>query len=232
MIKEKKISIIIFPGSNCDRDLFVAIKKCIGIKPEYIWHNCSHIKRTDMILIPGGFSFGDYLRAGTIATKSPAIREVIRLSKKGIPIIGICNGFQILTECGLLEGALIKNSNQLFKCEKINLKVINNKTIFTKNFKLFEVISMPIAHSQGNYFIKSNELKNIEDNDQIIFKYSSIYGEVSEKYNPNGSVSNIAGITNKKKNVIGLMPHPERSIENFYNGNDGIKFFKNLKDLI
>merc|ERR1711880_34675 len=181
--------------------------------PEYIWHNCSHIKTTDMILIPGGFSFGDYLRAGIIATKSPAIKEVVRFCKKGVPIIGICNGFQILTECGLLDGALIKNSNQLFKCKK-------------KNIKLSEVITMPIAHSQGNYFVKSDDLKRIEDNDQIIFKYSSIFGDVSEKYNPNGSVSNIAGISNKKKNVMGLMPHPERAIENFYNGNDDIKFFE------
>lgn len=232
MLKEKKISIVIFPGSNCDRDLFVALEKCLETKPEFIWHNCSHIKSTDMILIPGGFSFGDYLRAGIIATKSPAIKEVIRFSKRGVPIIGICNGFQILTECGLLEGALIKNSNQLFKCEKVNLKVVNNKTIFTKNYKLSEIISLPIAHSQGNYFIKPDKLKKIEDNDQIIFKYSSDFGEVTEKYNPNGSVSNIAGISNKKKNVIGLMPHPERAIENFHNGIDGIKFFKNLKDLI
>ena len=138
VIKGKKISIIIFPGSNCDRDLFVAVEKCLGIKPEFVWHNCSNIKNTDMIMIPGGFSFGDYLRAGIIATKSPAINEVIRFSRKGIPIIGICNGFQILTECGLLEGALIKNSNQLFKCEKINLKVINNKTMFTKNFEFLK----------------------------------------------------------------------------------------------
>ena len=232
MLKEKKISIVIFPGSNCDRDLFVALEKCLGTKPEFIWHNCSHIKSTDMILIPGGFSFGDYLRAGIIATKSPAIREVIRFSNKGVPIIGICNGFQILTECGLLEGALIKNSNQLFKCEKVNLKVVNNKTIFTKNYKLSEIISLTIAHSQGNYFIESDNLKKIEDNDQIIFKYSSDLGDVTEKYNPNGSVNNIAGISNKKKNVIGLMPHPERAIENFHNGIDGIKFFKNLKDLI
>ena len=232
MLKEKKISIVIFPGSNCDRDLFVALEKCLGTKPEIIWHNCSHIKSTDMILIPGGFSFGDYLRAGIIATKSPAIKEVIRFSKRGVPIIGICNGFQILTECGLLEGALIKNSNQLFKCEKVNLKVINNKTIFTKNYKLSEIISLPIAHSQGNYFIKPDKLKKIEDNDQIIFKYSSDFGEVTEKYNPNGSVSNIAGISNKKKNVIEADEAEYDKIENFHNGIDGIKFFKNLKDLI
>ena len=135
MQKKKKISIIVFPGSNCDRDLIIATEKCLGLTPKVIWHNETHIKHSDMILIPGGFSFGDYLRAGTIATKSPAIKEVIRLSRKGVPIIGICNGFQILTECGLLKGALIKNTKQLFKCENVFIKVVNNKTNFTNFFR-------------------------------------------------------------------------------------------------
>ena len=158
MQKKKKISIIVFPGSNCDRDLMIATEKCLGLKPKVIWHNETHIKHSDMILIPGGFSFGDYLRAGTIATKSPAIKEVIRLSGKGVPIIGICNGFQILTECGLLKGALIKNTKQLFKCENVYIKVVNNKTNFTNFFSSTEVLKMPIAHSQGNYFLNKDQI--------------------------------------------------------------------------
>ena len=231
MQKKKKISIIVFPGSNCDRDLMIATEKCLGLKPKVIWHNETHIKHTDMILIPGGFSFGDYLRAGTIATKSPAIKEVIRLSGKGVPIIGICNGFQILTECGLLKGALIKNTKQLFKCENVYIKVVNNKTNFTNFFSSTEVLKMPIAHSQGNYFLNKDQIKEIRDNEQIVFKYSSIFGDISSENNPNGSVDNIAGITNKEKNVLGLMPHPERAIDEFTSC-DGIKFFENLKNLL
>ena len=231
MHKKKKISIIVFPGSNCDRDLMVATEKCLGLKPEVIWHNETQIKDSDMILIPGGFSFGDYLRAGTIATKSPAIKEVIRLSGKGIPIIGICNGFQILTECGLLKGALIKNSKQLFKCENVYIKVVNNKTNFTNFFSSTEILKMPIAHSQGNYFLNDDQIKEVRDNEQIIFKYSSKNGDISKENNPNGSVDNIAGVTNKKKNVLGLMPHPERAVDEFTSC-DGIKFFENLKNLL
>ncbi|MFL2675484.1 MAG: phosphoribosylformylglycinamidine synthase I [Alphaproteobacteria bacterium] len=231
MQKKKKISIIVFPGSNCDRDLMIATEKCLGLKPKVIWHNETHIKHSNMILIPGGFSFGDYLRAGTIATKSPAIKEVIRLSGKGVPIIGICNGFQILTECGLLKGALIKNTKQLFKCENVYIKVVNNKTNFTNFFSSTEVLKMPIAHSQGNYFLNKDQIKEIRDNEQIIFKYSSKFGDVSRESNPNGSVDNIAGITNKEKNVLGLMPHPERAIDEFTSC-DGIKFFENLKNLL
>ena len=231
MQKKKKISIIVFPGSNCDRDLMIATEKCLGLKPKVIWHNETHIKHTDMILIPGGFSFGDYLRAGTIATKSPAIKEVIRLSGKGVPIIGICNGFQILTECGLLKGALIKNTKQLFKCENVYIKVVNNKTNFTNFFSSTEVLKMPIAHSQGNYFLNKDQIKEIRDNEQIVFKYSSIFGDISSENNPNGSVDNIAGITNKEKNVLGLMPHPERAVDEFTSC-DGIKFFENLKNLL
>ena len=209
----------------------IATEKCLGLKPKVIWHNETHIKHTDMILIPGGFSFGDYLRAGTIATKSPAIKEVIRLSGKGVPIIGICNGFQILTECGLLKGALIKNTKQLFKCENVYIKVVNNKTNFTNFFSSTEVLKMPIAHSQGNYFLNKDQIKEIRDNEQIVFKYSSIFGDISSENNPNGSVDNIAGITNKEKNVLGLMPHPERAVDEFTSC-DGIKFFENLKNLL
>ncbi len=197
--KKKDISIIIFPGSNCDRDLMVAIKKTMGVMPRLVWHKTYHLEKTDMIFIPGGFSFGDYLRAGTIATKSPATKEVVRLSKKGVPIIGICNGFQILTECKLLEGALIKNVGQLFKCKKSHLKVMDNKNNFAKKLKLNSILNFPIAHSQGNFFIDDNGLKKLEDNNQIVFKYSSELGKINESFNPNGSIKNIAGIINKKK---------------------------------
>tara|TARA_B100000686_G_scaffold351108_1_gene448933 strand:- start:3092 stop:3784 length:693 start_codon:yes stop_codon:yes gene_type:complete len=230
-VPKNVISIIIFPGSNCDRDLAVAIEKCMGIKPEYIWHNTSHMKKSDMIFLPGGFSFGDYLRAGTIATKSPAIKELIRLSKKGVPVIGICNGFQILTECNLLQGALIKNSNQVFKCDDIYLKVENDGNKFTRRLKKNKIVNFPIAHSQGNFFSDDSTLKSLEDNDQIIFRYSSKNGVVNKKNNPNGSIDGIAGIINKKKNILGLMPHPERAIEKF-TSKDGIKFFEGLREIL
>ncbi len=230
MKRKKKISIIIFPGSNCDRDLMVEIENNLGIKPNLIWHQTTNIEKTDLIFLPGGFSYGDYLRAGIIATKSPAITEVIRLSKKGTPVVGICNGFQILTECNLLEGALIKNSNQLFKCKDVFLKVVN-KNKFTSGYKKNEVISFPIAHSQGNYFIDDQKLKELEDNEQIIFKYTSKEGLINNSFNPNGSKNNIAGIVNKKKNVLGLMPHPERATDKF-SSRDGKKFFKSIYQML
>ena len=226
----KEVSIIHFPGSNCDRDLAVAIKYCLKLKPKFLWHNESHIKDPGIIFIPGGFSFGDYLRAGILATKSPAIKEVIRHAKKGVPIIGICNGFQILTECKLLDGALIKNSSQLFSCKKVFLRIENKKNYFTKNIKK-GIVQYPIAHSQGKFYVDDYNLKKLQDNDQIMFKYSSKTGDISNKYNPNGSIQNIAGIVNKKKNVLGLMPHPERAIDSF-SGKDGISFFKGLSGLI
>ena len=230
MRKKKIISIIIFPGSNCDRDLMIAVEKNLGIKADLIWHQTRNIKKTDLIFLPGGFSYGDYLRAGIIATKSPAISEVIRLSKKGIPVVGICNGFQILTECNLLEGALLKNSSQLFKCEDVFLKVVS-KNKFTSGYKKNEVVSYPIAHSQGNYFVDDQKLKELEDNEQIIFKYTSKEGLINDSFNPNGSKNNIAGIVNKKKNVLGLMPHPERATENF-SSKDGKIFFKSIYEML
>lgn len=226
----KEVSIIHFPGSNCDRDLAVAIKYCLKLKPKFLWHKESNIKDPGIIFIPGGFSFGDYLRAGILATKSPAINEVIRHAKRGVPIIGICNGFQILTECKLLDGALIKNSSQLFSCKKVFLKIENKENYFTKNIKK-KIVQYPIAHSQGKFYANDYDLKKLQDNDQIMFKYSSKTGDISNKYNPNGSIQNIAGIVNKKKNVLGLMPHPERAIASF-SGKDGISFFKGLSGII
>ena len=221
------ISIIVFPGSNCDRDLKVAIEKTLKKKVDMVWHKTGYIKKSDMIFIPGGFSFGDHLRAGILATKSPAMKEVQRLSKKGVPIIGICNGFQILTECNLLPGILIKNKNPKFLCKRINLKVDNN-SIFTKSYKNNQIIKFPIAHSQGNYFADKKVLDSLEDNNQVIFRYCGENGDINKNFNPNGSKNNIAGIINSNRNVLGLMPHPERAIE-LTKQNDGILFFKSLK---
>ena len=227
---KKVVSIIVFPGSNCDRDLAIAIQKHLNVKTEYIWHNEAKIKHHEMIFIPGGFSFGDYLRAGVLATKSPAIKEVINFSKKGVPIIGICNGFQILTECKLLEGSLLANKNQLFICKDIFLKIENKKSIFSKNIKK-NILKFPIAHGQGNYYASKDSLKKLEDNEQIIFRYCSNKGSVKNKNNPNGSLNNIAGITNKKKNILGMMPHPERAISDKSTA-DGNIFFEGLKELL
>ena len=231
-MSKKVVSIIVFPGSNCDRDLEIAIRDHLNLKTQYVWHDDSNIENKEIIFIPGGFSFGDYLRSGALATKSPAIREVINLSKKGVPIIGICNGFQILTECKLLEGTLIDNSNQLFTCKECFLKIENNDSVFTKSIKK-EVVQFPIANAQGNFYTSNENLKSLEDNNQVVFRYSSPNGKIDKNNNPNGSLNNIAGIVNKEKNILGLMPHPERAV-NIFDGEDqdGILFFQGLKNLI
>ena len=225
-----KVSIIIFPGSNCDRDLKIALKKNLNINPSMVWHQEGEIKKTNMILIPGGFSFGDYLRAGILATKSPAIKEVIRCSNLGIPVVGICNGFQILTECRLLPGILLKNEIPNFLCKDVFLK-INKRNNFFKNNTNVDIFRLPIAHSQGNFYAEKNELNSILENEQIIFQYSSSSGRISNINNPNGSLLNIAGITNQEKNILGMMPHPERGGIDM-KGSSGQIFFELLKSLL
>ena len=219
-MKEKKIiSIIIFPGSNCDRDLSVAIEKNLGIKPNLIWHQTRNIKKTDLIFLPGGFSYGDYLRAGAVARFSKIMNAIKLESTKGKAIIGICNGFQILVESGLLPGALITNKSTRFISKEIQLEVSNNESLFTKKYDNQEIITMPIAHKQGNYFADDLLLKELEDNNQIAFKYTN---------NPNGSCNDIAGIFNKQKNILGMMPHPERAAENILGSKDGVKIFESI----
>ena len=214
-----KSSVIIFPGSNCDRDMDVALKK-FGFKNQMVWHNDSGIPKSDLIVLPGGFSYGDYLRCGSIASKSKIINSVVDFANSGGLVIGICNGFQILIECGLLPGSLLNNINIKFLSKNVSLEVVNNESSFTHLIDKKDILSMPIAHRQGNYFADKQLVKELEDNNQIAFKY---------KYeNPNGSISDIAGILNSKKNVLGMMPHPERASDSLLGSRDGYKIFQSI----
>ena len=203
------VSVIIFPGSNCDQDIVSSIYSITNKKPNEIWYKNNIPKNTDFIILPGGFSFGDYLRSGAIASASNIIREVISFSKKGTPIMGICNGFQILTEANLLPGTLIINKNLKFICKEVYLKVVNNNCIFTDKLKN-TVFKLPIAHKMGNYVATKQVLKELTENEQIVFKYCSKDGKITNANNPNGSLSSIAGILSLNKRILGMMPHPER----------------------
>ena len=220
-----KSKVIVFPGSNCDRDVAVAIKNISGSNPEMVWHKENSLSNVDLIVVPGGFSYGDYLRCGAIASTSPIINEVIKKANEGVPVIGICNGFQILIETSLLDGALIRNNSLSFICKDVHIKTENHSSVFTKKTK---ILRMPIAHNEGNYFASDETLKKIIDNDQVAFKYCNENGEVNLKSNPNGSLENIAGILNNKKNVLGLMPHPERAAEQALGCDDGKYIFESV----
>ena len=214
-----KFAVIVFPGSNCDKDLYYAIKDGIKADVEMVNFHQTSLEGFDAVLIPGGFSYGDYLRSGAIAAHAPIIPEIKRLANEGKPVLGICNGFQILTEIGLLPGALIKNNHNRFICETVELQVENNQTIFTSQYQPNEVINVPVAHGEGNYYCDEKTLRELEDNDQIAFKYLA---------DINGSVDHIAGITNKQKNVLGMMPHPERALETLVGSDDGLRMFQSM----
>ena len=220
-------SVIVFPGSNCDRDIAVALEK-LQFKNKMIWHKDSELPKSDLIVIPGGFSYGDYLRSGAIAAKSNIINEVIKAASKGCLILGVCNGFQILIETGLLKGALLRNKNLKFLSKNVFLKVIKNDNKFCKKYKNGQIIKLNIAHNEGNYFTSSENLKKLEDKNLIAFKYCDENGRINENSNPNGSLNNIAGIFNESKNILGMMPHPERMIEKSISGDDGINLFSSL----
>ena len=220
-------SVIVFPGSNCDRDIATALTK-LQFKNKMIWHKDSELPKSDLIVIPGGFSYGDYLRSGAIAAKSNILKEVIRAANSGCLVLGICNGFQILIETGLLKGALLRNKNLKFISRDIHLKVINNDNKFCKKYEIDSVIKLNIAHNEGNYFTKKDHLKELEDKELIPFKYSDKKGFINDKNNPNGSINNIAGILNEKKNILGMMPHPERMIDNLTGGTDGTALFSSI----
>ena len=222
-----KSSVIVFPGSNCDRVVAVALKK-FQIKNQMIWHDETNLPKTDLVVLPGGFSYGDYLRTGSIASKSKIISDVIKHAKKGGLILGICNGFQILIQTGLLPGALLRNKKLRFLSKNVFLKVINTDNQFCFNYKNKDIIELPIAHNEGNYFANDELLKNLENNNLIAFKYCNKKGNIEKNSNPNGSSNNIAGILNSKKNILGMMPHPERLIDPLLSGEDGSILFKGL----
>ena len=221
-----KSAVIIFPGSNCDRDMDVALKK-YGFINHMIWHDDITLPKCDLVVLPGGFSYGDYLRCGSIAGKSKIIRSVIDFANSGGLVLGVCNGFQILTETGLLPGVLQQNKYLNFKCRNVHVKINDKKNKYFKDIKK-DILELHIAHNEGNYFCSDEELKLIEENDQIALTYCNSEGLSNEEYNPKGAIKNIAGIFNKEKNVLGMMPHPERMIDKYLSGEDGSIFFENL----
>lgn len=225
-----RFGVIVFPGSNCDHDCYHVAKHVMGQDTEYIWHKETEagLSRYDCIIVPGGFSYGDYLRPGAIARFSPVMRSIIEYANSGGYVIGICNGFQTLTEAGLLPGALMRNRDLMFICKDVYLKVENSFTPFTSEYTVGEVIRIPIAHHDGNYFADDETLKNLEENKQILFRYASHTGDVSDEFNPNGSAMNIAGICNEAGNVAGMMPHPERCSEKALGNIDGKSVFNSI----
>ncbi|MFQ5901032.1 MAG: phosphoribosylformylglycinamidine synthase subunit PurQ [Thermodesulfobacteriota bacterium] len=223
-----KFGIIVFPGSNCDHDCYHVVKHVLGQEAEFIWHKDRDLKGVQCIILPGGFSYGDYLRPGTIARFSPVIEEIAGFANRGGLVLGICNGFQILVETGFLPGALIRNSSLRFICDTVYIKVDSNKPRFVSDYKRGDILRMPIAHNDGNYFLDNETLKEIEDQDRIVFRYSGPAGEVTDEFNPNGAVGNIAGVCNKAGNVLGMMPHPERCSEAILGGEDGRAVFESI----
>ena len=223
--------VVIFPGSNCDKDIISCIERTVNQKVIELWHKDTDLQNCDVIFLPGGFSFGDYLRSGAIAKFSPIMEKVIDFGRNGGYIIGICNGFQILTESGLLPGALLHNTNNKFICKNVFLKINNTNTLVTNSYEK-NVIKVPIAHGEGRFFADENTMKDLKQNDQIIFKYCDSNGEVLESSNPNGSLDNIAGICNKEKNIFGMMPHPERAADVILSNTDGVALFKSIMNYI
>jgi phosphoribosylformylglycinamidine synthase subunit PurQ / glutaminase len=215
-----KFAVIVFPGSNCDIDMYHAIKDEIGEEVEYVWHDADNLENYDAILLPGGFSYGDYLRSGAIARFSNVMKEVVKAAEQGKPVLGVCNGFQVLLETGLLPGAMRRNDSLKFICKTVPLTVENNETMFTNGYEKNDVIQIPIAHGEGNYFCDEETMITLKENNQIVFTYTD--------ENPNGSVENIAGITNKAGNVLGMMPHPERAMDTLLGSEDGKKLFQSI----
>jgi phosphoribosylformylglycinamidine synthase I len=227
-----KAAVIVFPGSNCDRDVAVALEQVSGRKPAMVWHRESDFEPVDLIVLPGGFAYGDYLRVGAMAAHSPVVREVKRRAERGVPTLGICNGFQVLTETGLLPGALMRNASLKFVCTDVNCRVETGQSLFTSAFSSGEVLRWPVAHHDGNYFASADTLDRLEAEGRIAFRYCEPDGDLTETANPNGSARNIAGVFNETKSILGLMPHPERLADPVLGGTDGARFFAALVEAL
>ena len=223
-----KFGIIVFPGSNCDHDAQYVADEIMGQDARFIWHKESSLGDVDVVILPGGFSYGDYLRCGAIARFSAIMKDVVRFAGNGGLVLGICNGFQMLTEAGLLPGVLLRNNSLRFACKYVHVKVENNSTKFTSSCRKGEVLEIPIAHGDGNYFAEDSTVRGLIDNDQIVFQYSTREGELTESANPNGSILNIAGIVNAAGNILGMMPHPERAADPSLHHVDGQKVFQSI----
>lgn len=227
-----KFGVVIFPGSNCDHDAYHVISKVIGQPVEFIWHKETDVDRFDAIILPGGFSYGDYLRSGAIARFSPVMNSVVEFANDGGYVLGICNGFQILCESGLLPGALLRNRDLKFICEHVNVRVEQTNTVFTAAYQPGQVLSLPIAHGEGNYFCDEATLAELESESRVVFRYSTPAGQITNEANPNGAIKNIAGICNRQRNVLGLMPHPERAAESMLGCKDGRAMFLSMADAL
>ncbi|WP_354504236.1 phosphoribosylformylglycinamidine synthase subunit PurQ [Limibacillus sp. MBR-115] len=227
-----KAAVIVFPGSNCDRDVQVALRQSMGREPLMVWHKDADFDEVDLMVLPGGFSFGDYLRCGAMAARSPVMKEVVRRAKAGVPTMGICNGFQVLCESGLLPGALMRNASLNFVCRDVHLKVETSQTVFTNRYEAGQVIRVPVAHHDGNYFVEAETLAAMRERDQIAFSYCAPDGGAAADANPNGSLEDIAGVYNETKTVLGLMPHPERLADPLLGGIDGRPLFDGLVEAL
>jgi phosphoribosylformylglycinamidine synthase subunit PurQ / glutaminase len=227
-----KAAIVVFPGSNRERDAEAALTQAMGKKPVMVWHRDTELPDVDLVLVPGGFSYGDYLRCGAIAAHSPILREVKARADRGMAVIGVCNGFQIITEAGLLPGILLRNASLKFVCRNIGLKVETSQSLFTSQYEQGQVLSIPVAHHDGNYFADDRTLDELEANGQVAFRYCSPDGDFGDEHNPNGSARNIAGIFNRTKNVLGLMPHPENAVEPLQGSTDGKALFKSMVEAL
>ena len=223
-----KFGVVTFPGSNCDQDMVYVLSDLLGQQVEQLWHKDTDLKKVDMVIIPGGFSYGDYLRSGAIAKFSPIMSEVIQHANRGGYVMGICNGFQILTESGLLEGALLHNNTQKFICKNVFLKPASASAAPSMDLNQNQAYKIPIAHGEGRFFASEDTLKSIQDNDQVLFHYCDEQASITDESNPNGSIHSIAGISNKNKNVFGMMPHPERAADQYLGNKDGLALFESI----
>ncbi len=223
-----KFAVVVFPGSNCDRDCYHVVSGVLDAPVEFVWHRDTDLHGADCVILPGGFSYGDYLRTGAIAKMSPVMEAVADFAQKGGPVIGICNGFQVLLETGMLPGAMLRNTTLNFICKDVHVRCVTARTPFSSQLDAGGVLTLPIAHAEGNYFIDEDGLAELRANDQIVFQYCSPNGGVDEEFNPNGSVANIAGICNVEGNVVGMMPHPERAAEAVLGNEDGLQLFQSV----